>query len=169
MIGNDKSFLEIIAANLANCGCDPVIAVLGAESDKVRVHARILGIDLVENERWQLGQFSSLKTGLMRVPIGYDGVMMTLVDCPMVIGKTYARLYQAFEKERDKIIVPVYQGRRGHPVVLPAKMIDEIKTLTDNNNLRDQIRHHDDITRTLVVDDPGILHDIDTKEDLKAL
>ena len=163
------SFLEKVFVPLKNTSCNPVIVVGGSESDKVKAEAGRLGADFVLNEKWPAGQFSSLKAGLRKLGQHTEGVIIALVDHPLVNAKTYVMLLEEFLEHGDKIILPIYAGRRGHPIIIPSDIIEEIKSAPDNSILKDIIFNHADKIYEIVVEDPGILKDIDTNSDLERM
>ncbi|MCX5800179.1 MAG: nucleotidyltransferase family protein [Candidatus Eisenbacteria bacterium] len=188
-IGKNKALLEIggikslekVATCMCGAGCDPVIVVGGAEADSVSEEAARLGVRFIQNENWQRGQFSSLKVGTSQLAsvVGagrgagtgkstqVGGAMVALVDHPLVKRETYQVLVGTSRKFSGRIIVPTYQERRGHPVVVPRDVMTEIVNSPDGMTLRDIIRKHDHLVLEQAVDDAGILTDIDTEADLR--
>jgi molybdenum cofactor cytidylyltransferase len=165
----DLSFLEIIAAALKNCQCDPIVAVLGAEADAVKNMCVQLKIGAVVNENWQIGQFSSLRKGLRAIRNDTMGAMIALVDHPMVSQNVYDLLCHMFSENPTRIIIPIYDGRRGHPIIIPHSLLGVILRTRDEYNMKDIIREHSDLIIEQLVNDNGIRRDIDTDEDYKAI
>lgn len=180
-IGRNKALLEIggvkslekVAVCLHEAGCDPVIVVGGAEAESVREEALRLGVEFAQNRNWRSGQFSSLKTGMSALQdltgpaMQPGGVIVALVDHPLVKKETYQILAGTFRRFPERIIIPTHQDRRGHPVVVPRVAITDILSSPDGANLRDLIRKRDNLVLEQAVDDTGILKDIDTEMDLK--
>jgi len=163
------SFLEKVIVPLKEAGCDPVIVVGGAQSDKVKAEAFKHGAEFTLNEKWQAGQFTSLKAGLRQLRRDVEGAIIALVDHPLVNTKTYALLLDEFLEYGDKIILPICNGRRGHPIALPKEIIDEIISAPDSSILKDIIFNHADMIYETLVEDPGILKDINTNLDLEGI
>jgi CTP:molybdopterin cytidylyltransferase MocA len=66
----------------------------------------------------------------------------------------------------DAIIIPAYNGRRGHPTLFPATVMAEVaKGLT----LRDLIRRETERVRQVEVADEGVVLDMDTMEDYRRI
>ncbi len=165
----EQSFLEIVTVALKGCGCSPIIAVLGAQANEVKKGFRDRDVKLAVNENWELGQFSSLKRGLEELPKETEGAMVTLVDHPMVTKDTYNLLCMAFTHNPGKIIIPVYEGRRGHPVTIPRELISKAMEASENDNLKNIIEQNREMIFEQMVNDPGVLRDIDTDKDLKTV
>lgn len=164
---NGVSFLQMVADNLKRSGCVTITVVCGSDADEVRKEARQIPIDCIFNKNWQLGQYSSLRAGLKSLSQDISGVLVTLVDHPFVLPETYKKLMDAFVKSPHSIVKPVYDSRSGHPIVIPQDIIDEIKQSSDKLTLRDVLSKYEDRIMRITVDDPGILKDIDTLQDLE--
>jgi CTP:molybdopterin cytidylyltransferase MocA len=136
--------------------CDPVVVVLGAGADEIRVRVGS-SAQVVVNEQWRAGQTSSMKCGLRAVPSLAEGVLFTLVDHPAVAPETIEALLAGASRVR----VPRYDGRRGHPIWFSRRLIPEFLALPLNGAARDVVRGHAAETEFLDVADPGILADID--------
>ncbi len=163
------SFLEKVIVPLKDAGCSPVIVVGGSQSEKVKVEAIKHGAKFALNENWQSGQFSSVKAGLRQLKRDVEGAIIALVDHPLVMSNTYVILMEEFLEYSDKIILPICDGRRGHPIVLPREIIDEIISAPDDSILKDIIFSHADKIYETLVEDPGILKDIDINSDMEGI
>jgi molybdenum cofactor cytidylyltransferase len=161
------TFLEIIAKHLQKVECEPIVVVCGRDSDKVKDEAARLEIDYAINSDWEKGQFSSLKCGLSKIKDDVCGALVTLVDHPFVAGETYALLKDGFVKRPNRIIIPVHNYRRGHPIILPRDIINQIILSPDDVTMRDIIKNHESMVVQFRCEDPGVLKDIDTKDDLE--
>jgi molybdenum cofactor cytidylyltransferase len=166
---NGVSFLELIVGAMLDSGFAPIVVVLGAQAQAVKETFENLDVDFIINKNWHMGQFSSLKTGLVTLQPNIPGAMISLIDHPTVKKETYKLHHHVLMENLDKIILPIYQGRRGHPIVIPKKIIDEILGASDEMNLKDIIKIHSELVFEQLVDDPGILQDIDTQNDLRII
>ncbi|MDG4782160.1 nucleotidyltransferase family protein [Micromonospora sp. WMMD961] len=116
-VTHGRLFLEIALAALTDGGCDPIVVVLGAAADRIRILADLGGATVVVNRDWPTGMGSSLRVGLHTLrPTGVDAAVIQLVDTPGVTAAAVARL-AAHAGERT-IATATYQGRQGHPVLL---------------------------------------------------
>ena len=164
---NGVNFLKVVTSCLQEADCSPVIVVVGSNAEKVKHHTQNLNVDYVLNKNWQNGQFSSLKTGLLRLDSDVVGVLATLVDHPLVAPDTYRQLIKSFRDFPNKIVIPLYNGKQGHPVIIPKAIVREALQSPDNLNLREIFRNHQEMVLRLEVDDPGILKGINTIADLR--
>ena len=161
------SFLERVTESLKHAGCEAVIVVGGANSEAVEKLCADLDVDFIENANWQAGQFSSLKTGLASFDSHPPGVLVALVDHPFIKIPTYVRILDGASLHPESIVIPTYECKRGHPVVLPKSLVMEIENTPDSSNLREIIKKHDNMIVEVPVEDSGILKDIDTTSDMK--
>ena len=89
--------------------------------------------------------------------------MLCLTDHPAVKAETYKSLIENAKK--NKIIIPKYNDRRGHPVIFGADFISELLENDCPEGARSIVRAHSESVKEIYVDDSGILLDIDTPED----
>lgn len=98
--------------------------------------------------------------------VGRDtDLVIALADMPFIQPATIAAVAARLEAGAA-IVVPVYQGRRGHPVGFAACYQQELLALQGDEGARSVVRRHQHEVLTLACDDPGILVDIDTRGDL---
>lgn len=152
------------AVDLA-AGCDPILVVTGAMD--------LAAVDLapatrIQNDAWPKGQLSSLQRGLeiLRDPAG---LLVLTVDRPHVRPATVAALLAAFAADPACIWQPAHAGRRGHPIVYPAALLPALRALPADASPRDLLARHEELRRSLAVDDPAVLDNLDSPADLTRL
>lgn len=150
----------------------PVIVVLGAEAEAVRgglLHPE--PAQFVWNERWPLGQLTSLQCGVAALPGDAGGCFFTPVDCPRVSAETLAALAGAFRENSPPplVVVPRHGSRRGHPVGCSRALFAELLALPTDESARTVVHRH--AARACVVDvaDAGILDDVDTPDGYRGM
>ena len=92
-----------------------------------------------------------------------DGTMPDRADEPLAIESLIANL------KPNHIIVPVFEGRRGHPVLFASTILQEILALTPMQGANIVVRKDPSRIVEVSVNSPGILLDIDTPEDFRNL
>ncbi len=101
--------------------------VLGADAEPIAKAIQQLKADeIVINEEWEKGQLSSIQAGLRSLPAGTDGMLLCLIDHPLISTALVQELIAQFYKTKKTIVLPVYEGRRGHPVIFAASLYDEL-------------------------------------------
>ena len=161
-----ETFLERIVGNLKAAGCKPILVVGGADYEAVKTEADRLKIRSVHNTKWESGQFSSLKAGFSSLEMDFCGAVVALVDHPFVAKQTYDDLIRAFNQFNQRIVMPIHNHHRGHPLVIPRAVIREVIEAAEDLTLKDIIGNHENMTVMHRCEDPGVLQDIDTMDDL---
>ena len=170
----DETFLERLCRLFAE-RCDPVIVVLGAGADEIRRQTRAAAARFVVNDRYLLGQTTSMQCGLRAVPPESEGVLFTLVDHPAVAEATVDVLlkrrvgFSPPGATAPLLCVPRYHATRGHPIYFSRALIPEFLALTEDGAARDVVRRHAGETLFLDLDDPGIVADIDDPAAYRSL
>lgn len=160
------------AIDALSAHCDMVIVVAGKNEPALLSVVYGCGALLIQNPAPERGQFSSLQTGLREVlNRGRDSAMVTLVDRPPPQLETLNRLVAAFASRSHDVsaVVPEYQGKHGHPIVIGREMIEAFLRAATTANAREIEHSNEDRIRYLGVDDPLVTMNINTPEDYKSL
>jgi CTP:molybdopterin cytidylyltransferase MocA len=108
----------------------------------------------------------SARKGLSTVAPSSTGIIIYPSDYPLVKPETIITLANEHDRFPDSIVIPVHNGKRGHPTLFPRKTIDE---LFEGITLRDIINRDAGRTRFVPVPDSGVLLDVDTEEDYSGI
>jgi molybdenum cofactor cytidylyltransferase len=100
--------------------------VLGAQAEPISKAVNLKTEEIVINHDWEKGQLSSIQAALRSLPLGTDGILLCLIDHPLVSSALVQDLIEHFYKTKGPIVLPVYEGRRGHPVIFSASLYDEL-------------------------------------------
>jgi molybdenum cofactor cytidylyltransferase len=158
---NNKTIIENIIDNLSGI-CYNIIVVCGYKANEMKTVLNKYGnVQTVVNKNYSDGMFSSILAGIKYVKA--DSFFVIPSDMPLVKKETYNTL---LETEGD-IIIPSYNGKKGHPVLMNSKFIPELLVKKSNSNFSDFIKKKG--FNLVEVNDAGILIDIDTEEDLKNI
>ena len=152
--------------------CDFVIVVGGINEDALRPVVYGCGALLIRNPTPELGQFSSLQTGLRAVlNRGRDSAMVTLVDRPAPNAETLSDLAKNFKTRRYGIwaTIPEYQGRHGHPIIIGREMIEAFLSAPATANAREIEHANQSRISYLTVNDPQVITNADTPQDYASL
>ncbi len=166
--GGGRTFIERVATTLARGGCAPVVVVLRDVNAPEGALARRVGARVVANPSPEEGPVASVRCALRALPAGVGGIAVLPVDHPLVEPTTIEELIAAFDADAEPdAVVPTYQGRRGHPVLLRSTLFAEIMEDDLAEGLRTVLRRDPARVRELAVDDPGVLADLDTPDALR--
>lgn len=122
---------------------------------------------MVFNPDYEQGMITSLQTGIRALPEGVDGTFLFLVDHPVVEPETIAAL--AAQARPDRIVLPAFEGRRGHPVFFGAQILKELLSLPPALGANAVVRKDPARVIEVPVNAPGILVDVDTPEQFHKL
>ena len=123
-----------------------------------------LGFKTVIQPNPEAGMGNSLSRAI-QASKGADGWIISLADMPWIKSETL-RLVIASVYGGAPVTAPVYHGKRGHPVGFNKRFRDELLALDGDTGARTLLCAHAELIQLIDVDDPGILHDVDTLDDL---
>jgi CTP:molybdopterin cytidylyltransferase MocA len=162
----ETTFLAHACRLFARPGIASVVAVLGAEAERVRAEAGVPGgVTVVVNERWREGgMLSSVWRGLDAAESeAAEAVLLHPVDHPLVQPGTIDRVIEALSASAA-IAVPVWEGRRGHPGGFGRPVFAELRAAPANRGAR-AVLAADPARVVYVAGDAGCLAGIDTPAD----
>jgi molybdenum cofactor cytidylyltransferase len=168
----DDTFVTRTCRTLLAAGLDDVVVVAGAEVERVRAAVEGAGLSarVIENTRRAEGQLSSVLAGLAVADRpGVDGVLVHLVDVPLVRVSTVAAVLDAFRTTRAPVVRPLVAGRHGHPVLFARSTFDRLRGADAAVGARAVVREHAADEVSVPVDDEGACRDIDTPDDYARL
>ncbi|OGW39889.1 MAG: hypothetical protein A2X58_01560 [Nitrospirae bacterium GWC2_56_14] len=160
-LGN-KTVIRHCVDTLAAAGIEQVVVVTGTQHDACAQELEGTGVRIVRNEAQGSQMANSVRLGLRALDETSSGVIVCLVDHPLVTPGTYQAIIDAHARSPEKIIIPAFQGKRGHPSLFPFDLISELFFLP---TLRDLIRENNGQVLMVEVPDEGAVLDMDTRED----
>ena len=161
-----QNFIERIVGALAQSQADPIVVVLGHNADEMRRQIEHLPIDIVINTEYKNGQLSSLQSAIRYIEKENrcDGILVHLVDHPYVDPRLIDLMIQRFYETKMLIVVPRYQGKRGHPVIFSRALFKDLLTAPVDQGAKSVVKAHRAETLEIDTEDEGIALDIDTPE-----
>ena len=160
-----STFLENILHAISLSSISGCIVVTGHHRDEINARVNLPGT--VFNPDYEKGMITSFQTGIRALPPEASGAMLFLVDHPVVEPETINLLAANFTPAR--IVIPVYNGRRGHPVLFAREVLEEILALPPSQGANIVVRKEPGRIVEVAVESPGILVDVDTPEDFEKL
>lgn len=142
--------------------CSKIYVVGGYKIEIVKeILKNYKNVQIVFNNNYEEGMLSSVKEGISHL----KGEKFFLIpgDYPLVNKKTYEELMQV----NGDIVIPLHNGRKGHPVFMKTSIACEILKNNEFESLKDFINSKGFVA--VEVFDEGVLMDIDTFEDYKSL
>ncbi len=150
--------------------CRPVVAVLGAQAERLRLELAGLDMAAVQNEQWQRGMGSSVRCGLealLALAPDVEAAVFAVCDQPFLSPGVLNALADAHISNGARIAACVYGGTVGVPALFVRALFSELLALPDEAGAKQIIsRHAADVVR---VPFPEGLTDIDTLDDYARL
>ena len=161
-----RTFLDRITQTFLDAGVEQIVVVLGADAAVIRDHVTASRVTFVDNPDFERGQLTSLWTGLRHVDRSkVSGVLVTLVDVPLVSTETVRAILAAHTTAEPDIVRPVSNGRHGHPVIFHQRLFEELEAADPSHGAKAVVRARAANIVEVPVDDEGAFTDIDTTED----
>ena len=155
-----RRFVDVVVAAARAAGADPIVVVCqpGLEAPA--------GTIVVNNPDARSEQITSLRLGLARlVSVPVSGALVWPVDHPYAEAGSARAVIDAATATGAPIVVPVFQGRRGHPVYFSRDCWRELATVRDGG-ARAVVHAHAAELHEVRVDHIGVVRDIDTRADM---
>ena len=161
---NGKTIIETVVDKAVKV-TGKVVVVLGSHKDEIAEKLAGQNILIAENVHYLNGMLSSVICGFNAIPAEAEATLIFLGDQPHVPQAAAGIVINEWKKSGKGIVIPIYQGKRGHPVLIETRFKNDIENLNAEKGLRQlmEIRKND----ILEVDCPfpEILRDIDTPEE----
>ncbi len=163
--GSDITLVQYQISQLRAGGVDEVVVVLGHRAEDIIPHVEGPGVRYVVNPDYAAGKTTSIKAGLSQLDSKAETIVLLAVDQPRP-ASIIRRVIQAHCESRAAVTSPIHGVRGGHPIVLDARLIPELKEITEENQgIREVIgRHHSEVHR-VPIDEPNVRLDLNTPEE----
>lgn len=164
-----KSVIEWDMELFRKANVKDIRVVVGFHSEKLLKKLRDNDVLVIKNPDPERGMFSSIQAGVSTFQNKVEGFFLLPADMPMIRPRTIERMIEAHKAQPDKIIFPVFLGKKGHPPLIPKQYFNEIVTAKDTGNLREILEAHKDKWLEVVCPDKGILMDMDIQPDYRRM
>lgn len=165
-----QTFIDSIIQNVKLAGIENIFVVTGRHGTQIR--NKINNSDsctYLNNPDPDRGQLSSIQIGLAQLKDDVIGMMLVLVDHPLVMLSTYQAIISEAKQYPDSIIIPSFNEKNGHPVYFGWKYFQELLQAPLDKGARVVVHKYNERIIKIDVKDKGILHDIDLPEDYQNL
>jgi CTP:molybdopterin cytidylyltransferase MocA len=162
-----RPIIEAVFDNLREAPVDEIIAIVGADAERLREVCERYGVRMVANEEWERGQSTSVLAGLRAC--GGEAAVVLLGDQPFIGAEAVGRLLAAFA-EGAKVAVATYGGKRRNPVLFSREVWPVLEAeLVGDEGARSVLRRHPELVVEVPCEGAGDPTDVDTREDLRRL
>jgi len=176
----DRTFLEHLRDVSRHPRVGVTRIVLGAQAEEIQKKLSLDPSTVVFNPEWQRGQLSSIQAAVRslpaeasakaaRPPEGLDGMLLLLVDHPLITAALVALLVDKFYQSGKLIVVPSYRGRRGHPVIFSSRLFPELLAAPPNVGARAVVWAHAADLVEVPTEEEGVVLNLNDPETLQRL
>jgi molybdenum cofactor cytidylyltransferase len=156
-----STFIERVIQAHRAAGCDRVLVALPTSDGPIAAKAIEAGAQVVVNPSPEEGPIGSLRAALGVLPDSVEGISFCPVDHPLIHEGTVRQLIKVFKQSRAPLVVPTFDGKRGHPVLFGKALFTELRSDALPEGARTVVHRHLDATVSVPVDDKGTIIDID--------
>jgi molybdenum cofactor cytidylyltransferase len=163
-------FIERIVIALRSTRVGKILVVLGHEAPAMRQKIHNLPVEIVLNPDYKKGQLSSLVAAINAIQVDQqgeevDGILVHLVDHPFISVSFVNLLIERFYATKKLIVVPIYRGQRGHPVIFSRLLFPELVATPLAEGAKAVVHAHRNDTLEIESEEEGVIIDIDTPEE----
>jgi molybdenum cofactor cytidylyltransferase len=162
----NKTVIECCIDSLREAGVETIVAVLGHRADDLR--AKLTGVSFAVNPDPDSEMGASIAAGVRELPEDAQATLIALADHPAVPASAVSTIIAEWTRGA-RIVIPIWQGRGGHPVLVDLSLKDELLNLPASGGLRALFDSHRQAVRRLPVNSPFIARDMDTWDDYRTL
>ena len=161
--------IERVIASFKGAGILDVRVVVGYHREILGTVLERLGVKVIINDRYAEGMFSSVQSAVRSLGPSTEAFFLMPADVPLVRAETIRYLAESYSRHLGKILVPVFDGRRGHPPLIAARFAKAIINYTGEGGLAGILSLYDADILPLPVSEANILLDMDTPGDYADL
>ncbi len=160
-----KTIIENVIESISGSEIENMVLVLGADSEKIIKAVEGMDVKHCYNVNYKQGMLSSVKCGFSSLPYHFSAALVFQGDQPMIGRDIIHAVVNAYRQTGKGIVMPVFDKKRGHPLLVDSKYRDEIMKLDDEQGLRALAYKFPSDVLEVRVKTRGVLKDIDTEED----
>jgi molybdenum cofactor cytidylyltransferase len=166
----DKTILETVIDNVLESRYidDEIRVVLGAEAERVKEKISYYEDDrlrIKENPDYKEGMSSSLQKGIEDLSGNTKFLVIFLGDQPLITPEIFDKLINRFEENPADIMLPNYNDKPGHPVIISTKFLPQINKLDGAMGLKPFLDDHEDLVEHYSINDEKVIIDLDYYDD----
>jgi molybdenum cofactor cytidylyltransferase len=142
--------------------------VLGAHVNEITSQLALDPANIVVNPDWKQGQLSSIQAAIRSLPQDQtDGILLFLVDHPLVRAATVGEIIARFYETGRPIVLPKLRGKRGHPVIFARRLYDELLNAPADQGARAVVWAHAEEVLEVPSEDEGVALNLNDPESLR--
>lgn len=165
--GSGHNVLSHLIHTFKTTDVQQVFVVIGAHRTEITESVKGMNVRLIFNPDFEKGEMiSSVKVGLIASEQwDASAVLLCPGDLPLLNSNSVQAVIAAWQAGEKPIVAPSYENRRGHPLLVSRDLWPEIISLGPGHTLREFLSRRGSLIDYAVVEDPGVMQDMDTYED----
>jgi CTP:molybdopterin cytidylyltransferase MocA len=164
----EGTFLEHLIQVTRHSRIGVTRVVLGAGAEEIRTLAKLDASLVVVNPSWEQGQLSSISAGIRSLEgIETEGIVLCPVDHPLVSARLVGELVAQFYLNHKSIVLPIYNGRRGHPVIFASVLYGELLAAPADKGARAVVWAHSADVLEVPTDEEGVVLNLNDPDMLR--
>ena len=165
-----RAMVRAVVEQLEGSIVRPIVVVTGHEAERVGEALAGTQARLVHNPAYREGLSGSIRAGLSALPESAGAAIICLGDMPLVASRHVGKLVAAFDPEEGReICVPVFEGKRGNPVLFARRFFEEVAAIRGDVGARHLIGEYEEHVCEVPMDDRAVLFDVDSPQALDEL
>jgi molybdenum cofactor cytidylyltransferase len=164
----EETITDHVIATFINRGIE-VFLVVGHRQDELRAGIKKQAITIIYNPDYEQGMLTSIQAGIRRLKPAHQAFFIMPVDIPLVREATIRRLLNAAAEQPGKIVYPLFNGKRGHPPLIPSSLIPGVLAWQGGGGLKAFLDSQEKMALEVPLADSNILFDIDTPDAYRLL
>jgi CTP:molybdopterin cytidylyltransferase MocA len=164
-----STVIESCIENLRAAGIAEIVVVVGHRADELRARLSQLRVRFAVNDEPESEMGASIARGVEQVSSEATAVLIALADHPAVAPDAIRFLIETRARTGARAVVPTWQGRGGHPVLVDLSLRDELMRLEEARGLRGLLETHETEVLRVEVECPFVARDMDSWDDYRAL
>lgn len=165
----NQTVIEAGISHLFEAGVEDLIVVLGHRAEEVRARLSHLPVRFAFNFEANSEMGVSIARGVEQVPKDNAAILIALADQPAIPSEVILHLISEWRRTGSRLVIPEYQGRGGHPVLIDHSFREELLRLDPQRGLRALFAAHREEISRVAVASPYVARDMDTWDDYRAL
>ena len=165
-----------LVESLRSAGVTDILVVTGHQREDLKEELERLRLTECYNDRYEWGMFTSIQAGLAKAGQSFKdkkGFFLVPVDCPLITIRALRELMRASDEAGaegvDSFFVPTFEGKKGHPLLIPAGRVDEIAGYEGDDGLKGITDREPEKMVRVPVPDEEVVLDMDTPENYEAI
>ena len=164
----DKTIIEQTISRFLQAGLQKsdILVVIGRKAEELAPVLKKLGVSYVINDRYETSDmFYSIQLGLKGLSEPLEGVLLSPGDIPLIKAGTITSLLEERKRSCFNIIIPSFNNRRGHPILLGKEIISAVASYNGKDGMHGFLEEQKNYIHYINVQDEYMLMDLDKPED----